>query len=99
MKSIMQQDERCYLCKMAIGTETHHVMFGPNRKYSDQDGLTVRLCWECHHLKAHKASTDEAKQLHIDGQKAWEEYYGPALIAEGKDPRNAFMERYGKNWL
>jgi len=100
MKSIMQKDERCFLCKKAIGTETHHVFFGTaNRKLSDQDGLTVRLCWECHHLKAHKASTPEAEYLHKAGQEAWEAYYGPALKLVGRDPRKAFMERYGKNWL
>ncbi len=96
MKSIIQTDtDHCFICRTTRNLETHHVFFGPNRDLSDKDGLTVRLCHNCHHLKAHKASTQEAKDLHVAGQKAWEEHYGPAL----EDPRQAFIERYGKNWL
>lgn len=101
MKSIIQTDtDHCYICGTTRDLETHHVFFGiANRKLSDRDGLTVRLCHKCHHLKAHKASTQEAEDLHVAGQKAWEEHYGPALELVGRDPRQAFIERYGKNWL
>lgn len=99
MRSIIQTDnERCYLCEMAIGTEEHHIFPGnPNRKYSEQDGMKVRLCRECHE-KIHCGKNGRADMLKImkDGQKKWEEYYAP--IIDG-DPRKKFMERYGRNWL
>lgn len=97
MKSIMQEDDRCYVCKMAMGAETHHVFGGPDRKYSDKDGLTVRVCRECH-CEAHKGGK-VAADLHEAGQKAWEAYYGPGIKVIGMDPRRAFMERYRKNYL
>ena len=30
------------------GLECHHILAGPNRKWSDQYGLTVMLCQEHH---------------------------------------------------
>ena len=30
------------------GLECHHILGGPNRKWSDAYGLTVMLCKECH---------------------------------------------------
>lgn len=103
MKSIIQTDGTyCFNCKMAIGTETHHI-FGknPQRKYSDADGLTVRMCSDCH-CKIHNDPDESGpmmRKYHQLGQEKWEAYYGPKLIAEGKDPREVFRERYGKNYL
>ena len=92
MKSILQQDERCYLCKMAIGTQTHHCLPGnPNRKHSEQDGLTVRLCAQCH-WKVHFDSQDDGRsmlKLKKDAQEAYEKTH----------TREEFMKRYGRSWL
>lgn len=92
MKSIMQEDDRCYLCRMAVGTETHHVFPGnPNRKHSDQDGLTVRLCRRCHddvHFNKDK-SKELMDRLRREGQEAYELTH----------TREEFMKRYGRSWL
>ena len=53
MKSIMQSDtSRCYLCARngnGDRLEKHHVFGGSNRKFSEEDGLTVFLCGDsCH---------------------------------------------------
>ncbi len=98
MKSIMQEDERCYLCRRAIGTETHHVFPGKNRKNSDKDGLTVRLCHECHWI-VHFDSHDDGRtmmNLKKEGQKAWEACY---FRDDAETTRQAFMDRYGRNYL
>ena len=48
MKSILQDDDFCFVCGDP-NTETHHVLFGSaNRKLSDQYGLTVCLCSQHH---------------------------------------------------
>lgn len=48
-KSIVQKDgSRCFVCGRMTGLECHHILAGPNRKWSDQYGLTVMLCQEHH---------------------------------------------------
>lgn len=47
-KSILQNDERCFLCGRTTDLQTHHVLGGANRKWSEKYGLTVRLCQNCH---------------------------------------------------
>lgn len=92
MKSIIQQDERCFYCGQAIGTETHHIFGGSNRKLSDQDGLTVRLCRQCHdelHNDPNRSAPMQ-KALHRLGQEQYE--------ASGHT-REEFLARYGRNYL
>ena len=101
MKSIVQIDGTyCFICREAIGTETHHIFGAANRKWSDADGLTIRVCRSCHE-KIHFSdiSGDLQRALHVLGQTQWEVYFGPKLEAAGKDPREEFMKRYGRNWL
>lgn len=48
-KSIVQKDgSRCFICGRMTGLECHHILGGPNRKWSDDYGLTVMLCHEHH---------------------------------------------------
>ncbi len=103
MKSIIQiDDDRCFVCHMAYGTQWHHI-FGknPQRSYSEHDGLKIRVCADCHD-RIHFDKDDSSQLMekyHKLGQEKWEAYYGPKMIREGKDPRQAFIERYGKNYL
>lgn len=96
MKSIVQSDNRCFLCgRNGNGDplETHHIFFGPNRKLSDQDGMTVLLCGErCHRNgknSVHMNATVDKKLKEI-GQAVWEAHYGPT---------KEFIKRYGRNYL
>lgn len=97
MKSIMQNDKySCYLCGRngsADPLEKHHVFGGPNRNYSEEDGLTVYLCGErCHRngvASAHR-SKRTADFLKSEAQIAWESIYGDRI---------SFTKRYGKNYL
>lgn len=103
MKSIIQlDDDRCFMCQSAYGTQWHHI-FGknPQRSYSEQDGLKIRLCADCH-CKIHNDPEESGKlqlKYHRLGQSQWEAYYGPKLEAAGKDPREEFIKRYGRNYL
>ena len=48
-KSIVQKDgSRCFICGRMTGLECHHILGGPNRKWSDAYGLTVMLCHDHH---------------------------------------------------
>lgn len=45
MKSIMQNDKRCYMCHQTYDLEEHHIFYGfANRKLSEKYGLKVWLC-------------------------------------------------------
>lgn len=88
MKSILQtDDQRCFWCGVNIhgNLEWHHVYNGPNRRLADQDGLTVRLCRECHRT-VHRDPMMRADLRHIAHQ-AWLERYGT---------QEEFRARYGR---
>lgn len=102
MKSIVQiDDDRCFVCRNAFGSQTHHIFPGnPNRRLSDQDGLFIRVCPECHDkLHCGKNSGELMDKYQRLGQEKWEAFYGPGLISKGKNPREEFIHRYGRNWL
>lgn len=94
MRSIIQtDDDRCFICQNAMGTQWHHI-FGknPQRKYSEADGLKIRVCAECH-CKIHSdpdLSGPLQLKLHKLGQVKWESTYGT---------REEFISRYGRNYL
>jgi len=49
MKSILQEEKVCYLCGKQYGLELHHIFAGvANRRISEQHGLKVWLCHDCH---------------------------------------------------
>lgn len=99
----------CEICGRT-GECDHHLIFGiGRRKLADEDGLTIRLCNNCHNMGAvgeriHGNMTAEhlSKML---GQAIWERNW----IAEnqkGEDGRylkacatDAFRQRYGKSYL
>ena len=72
------------------GTEVHHCIHGnANRRIADQDGLTVRLCNQCHRLLHDKGIHD--RDLQETAEKAYLEYYNASI--------DDFIKRYGKNYL
>lgn len=89
-KSIIPQiDGKCFLCGRPAD-HTHHVWHGTsNRKNSDEDGLTVRLCEECHRLLHDQGRYDVLLQQIAEAH--WLIYYGA--------DKGDFIKRYGKNRL
>lgn len=94
MKSIMQFEKECYVCKDKNNLHLHHTMFGKNRKKADEDGLTVYLCYEHHegtngvHGKNGKLLNEKLKRI---AQKRWLEYYNRTT--------DEWIKRYGRNYL
>ena len=90
---ITNYTELCIFCYQQK-QDVHHLVFGrANRKLSDEDGLTVPVCRECHDL-LHKND----KISKIIGQLAYER----DRCAEGYGvdaARESFRMRYGKSYL
>lgn len=73
MESIIQNEKKCLLCGSEMGLERHHVFFGnPNRKKSEENGLWVWLCPDCHRgpLGVHRNRRTDM-MVKLIGQEAW----------------------------
>ena len=91
MKSILQEDKRCWLCGRVVGLEVHHILGGvANRKLSEKYGLKVWLCHNCH-TGRDGAQYDQQKNLQLkrDAQNAFERTHS----------RKEWMTLFGKNYL
>ena len=87
----------CYLCVVLHDNwnehrilDEHHIFGGPNRKASEQYGLTVPLCPE-HHTQGKEAAhrnQEIAALLHRLGQEAFEKRF----------PDLDFLEIFGRNY-
>lgn len=88
-KSLITDDvEHCFYCGRTP-VYPHHIFNASCRGYSNEDDLVAPLCWDCHrklHTEHSQRMMYSLKQL---GQCAYEERYG----------HDAFMKRYGKNYL
>lgn len=96
-------DGICALCGKPSEC-THHLCGGSGkRKISDEDGLTIPLCNECHNMavkpedRIHGNPVAE-KLSKMLGQIAWEKDY----VSKGgneDEAREAFREKMGKCYL
>lgn len=90
----------CFLCGRYAYTERHHIFGAANRKLSEQDGLVVNLCPDCHNRPPNGVHFNKERMdaLRRYGQTVYENN----LIADGKtrqEARTAFIKRYGKNYI
>lgn len=90
-RSIIHNSRECFICGREGQTECHHIFFGrKNRKHSDDYGLTVRLCHECH-----QGNNGVHRQRGLDiylkqrGQAAFEETH----------TREEFRQIFGRSYL
>lgn len=93
-KSIIDRNIKgqCFICGKYGDTECHHIFFGSNRKYSEQYGLTVYLCPECHRtsdIAVHR-NKEVRTTLQRIGQRTFEKKCGS---------REEFVRMFGKNYL
>lgn len=89
--SILVDDmSQCILCG-APNPHTHHVIFGPNRKWSEKYKLTVPLCYRHHNGSDEGVHFNKTLDtaLKIMAQRKFEEVY----------PELNFREIFGKNYL
>ena len=84
MKSIVQKNKECFVCKSDINLHEHHIFFGmANRKLSERYGLKV---WLNHYWHNEPPTVDcpcggvhfnraLRRKLEREGQKAFEQRY------------------------
>ena len=73
---------RFYLCGRYAQTEEHHIFGGPNRKLSEEYGLKVDLCRECHQFGLHAVHRDQAV---MDDSAEWGRKLLKPRVAAGKN--------------
>ena len=100
IKTINTREDGCYICGRNGYLELHHIFGAANRKHSTEDGLCVYLCRPCHNEPPNGVHFNKERMdaLRRYGQTLYENN----LIAEGKtrqEAREAFIKRYGRNYL
>lgn len=93
--SIIPGDNRkiCYMCGCWKNIEEHHIFFGKGRKdKSEEYGLKVHLCMECHRTGKRAVHKCEETNLYFKriAQRAFENQIGS---------REDFIKLIGKNYL
>ena len=92
MKSIVQNEKRCYVCDAYGYLEEHHIFHGTaNRKKSEKHGLKVYLCY-LHH-RDNVIGVHFNKELDLALKKKAQE------IFEKQHSREEFMQEFGKSYL
>lgn len=93
MKSIMQDEKKCYLTGSTIGLHKHHIFNAYNRYNSERYGLWVWLRWDRHIADSPYATPhNDAKidmMLKRAGQRKFEETH----------TREEFMRIFGRSYL
>ena len=89
MKSIIQKNNECWVCKSTYGLHTHHVFGASNKKASDKYGLTIKLC-----LLHHTGS----EGIHFDREF---DFVTKQLAQEKFEEINyeSFIKIFGRNYL
>lgn len=94
MKSLIHKSKKCFVCGKKSNLHLHHIMFGKNRKKSDEDGLVVYLCYE-HHEGTNGVHGKNGHDLDIKLKKLAEYLW----IYNYDKSIDDFIKRYGKNYL
>lgn len=93
MKSIVQTERECFICKTTRNLELHHIFGGAYRSKSDRDGLTVYLC-HCHHNESPIGVHHNRQRmdwLRAIGQRAWMQHNNATI--------EDFIREFGRNYL
>lgn len=77
MKSIINNDKKCFKCGVTYNIHKHHILEGRNRKNSEKYGLWVYLCGKHHNLSNEGVhfNKDFDNELKVIAQKKFEEVY------------------------
>lgn len=92
IRSIINDDRKCFVCKNPK-VEEHHIFFGnPRRKISERYGLKVWLCVE-HHRGTNGVHGKNGHELDLRLKEIAQEVF------ERKHTREEFIKLFGKNYL
>lgn len=87
VKSIIQAERRCFLCRAVVGLDEHHLLEGAYKKIAEKLGLKIYLCRRCH--KAVQENEENMQKLRELGQlKAMKHYKWTADQFRGVTGRN-----------
>ena len=92
MKSIIQNEKECFVCKTTYGLHEHHCFEGTGRrKQSEQYGLKIWLCGRHHNLSNEGVHFNKELDLQIKriAQRKFEE----------KHSREDFIKIFGRNFI
>lgn len=91
MKSILQTERECIVCKTTLNLHRHHVFEGINRHFSELFGLTVYLCARHHNMSNEGVHFNKKLDLALKrfAQRIFEKLYS----------HEKFMSVFGKNYL
>lgn len=91
MKSIIQNNKKCYVCGSELDLHCHHVFGGRNRKKSEKHGMKVWLCGRHHNMSDHGVHFNRGLDLALkqDAQRLFERKYSHSF----------FMREFGRNYI
>lgn len=80
----------CWGCYREFGLERHHIYSGnPDRQHSEQYGLYVHLCHNCHLNVTDEKDKELITKLKTEGQKRFQSVHGAG----------EFERIFGRNYL
>ena len=93
MRSIVQSERECFVCKTTMSLELHHIFGGAYRKKSDRLGLTVYLCHKHHNEPPYGVHHNRERMdwLRAIGQRRYIEHYHKT--------KDDFIREFGRNYL
>jgi len=107
MKSILQDEKECYVCRLLYDANVthslveHHIFAGTaNRRKSEQHGLKIFVTADFHTGHAYSIHSNKKlyDRLKTIGQKAFEDYHQEQGMS-AEESRAFFMREFGKNYL
>ena len=93
MKSVLQKERECFVCKTTANLNEHHVLYGTaNRKKSERYGYKVYLCSHHHNMSDEGVHFNKPLDLALKAmaQEHFEKNHGS---------RTDFIKEFGKAWL
>lgn len=92
MKSILQDERECYICKTPFNLHVHHIISGnANRRMSEEHGFTIYLCGRHHNLSNQGIHFN--KELDLKVRRECQAKY------EETHTRDDWMSIIGRNYL
>ena len=93
MKSIIQDEKKCFITGDTKGLHVHHCLGGMNRRLADEDGLVVYLRWDYHIADSPNATPHNNIKTDLFIKRLAQRKY------EETHTHEEWMARYGKNYL
>lgn len=92
MRSIIQDEKECYICRTKENLHEHHIIHGTaNRKQSEKYGLKVWLCAYHHNMSGDSVHANA--RLDNEFKKLAQQYF------EKEHSREEFRQIFGKSYL